>query len=49
MCFPANPNEELSRFINQMCGVTAESKDQDDAADSMSGLAMMIRRDLTKN
>lgn len=43
--FPENPNEELHRFINQMCSVTTESKDQDDAADAAAALAMMCRRD----
>lgn len=43
--FPENPNEELSRFIDQMCSVTNETKDQDDAADAMAGLVAMIRRD----
>jgi hypothetical protein len=43
--FPEQPNEELSRFIKEMCSVTFESKDKDDAIDSMSFLAAMIRKD----
>ena len=45
MVFPEHPNEELSRFMEQMCSVTWESKDNDDAADAITGLAAMIRRD----
>ena len=45
MYFPENPNDELLAFMKQMCGVTSESKDNDDAADAIAGLAQMIRRD----
>jgi len=47
--FPEHPNEELWRFIVQMCSVTHETKKEDDAADSMAGLCMMVRRDYTRN
>ena len=43
--FPENPNEELSRFLNSMCSITTESKNNDDAADDASGLCARIRRD----
>jgi len=43
--FPENPNEELSRFMNSMCSITTESKNNDDAADDASGLCARIRRD----
>lgn len=42
--FPENPNEELSRFIIQMCSITHESKEDDDAADSICLLAEMVRK-----
>ena len=45
MCFPEQPNDELSVFIRQMCSVTSESKDEDDAGDAAAGMAAMIRRD----
>jgi PBSX family phage terminase large subunit len=47
--FPEKPSDELYRFMVQMCSVTPESKDNDDAADAMAGLAQMVRRDLTFN
>lgn len=43
--WPEQPNDELHLFINQMCGVTSESKDKDDAADAVAGLCAMVRRD----
>ena len=43
--FPEQPNDELNKFIRQMCSVTHESKNGDDAADAMAALAMMVRRD----
>lgn len=43
--FPDAPNDELLKFMKQMCSVTIESKDNDDAADCASGLSAMIRRD----
>jgi len=43
--FPEQPNDELHEFMLQMCGVTPDSKDDDDAADAMAGLAQMVRRD----
>lgn len=43
--FPENPSPELSDFITQMCSVTPESKDNDDAADCTAGMAERIRRD----
>ncbi len=45
MYFPKQPNDELHKFMIQMCGVTAESKDKDCAADSAAGISAMIRRD----
>ena len=47
--FPEHPNDELHQFITQMCSVTHETKKEDDAADSMAGMAMMTRRDFTGN
>ena len=46
--WPEHPNEELGRFMSQMCSVTSDTKDKDDAADCISGMAAMIRRDLQK-
>lgn len=46
--WPQHPNEELGRFMEQMCSVTADSKDKDDAADCISGMCAMIRRDMIR-
>jgi predicted phage terminase large subunit-like protein len=46
--FPENPNEELSKFIRQMTSVSVDTKDGDDAADSIAGLAAAIRRNYYK-
>ena len=43
--FPEVPGEELSDFMNQLCSVTPESKEEDDAADCMAGISQAIRRD----
>jgi predicted phage terminase large subunit-like protein len=43
--WPENPNEELQRFLTQMCALTPDKKDNDDAADCASGMAERIRRD----
>ena len=45
MYWPEQPNDELDLFMKQMCQVTSESKDQDDAADCGAGISAMIRRD----
>ncbi len=45
MYWPEQPNDELSQFMRQMCSVTSESKDEDDAADCTASLAVMIRRE----
>ena len=47
--FPEHPNEELWRFMVQMCSVTHETKKEDDAADSMAGIAMVTRAHYTRN
>lgn len=43
--WPEHPNDELSKFMNQLCSLTIDSKDNDDAADCTSGLSAMIRRE----
>jgi predicted phage terminase large subunit-like protein len=45
MVWPEHPNDELDKFIRQMCSVTHETKKEDDAADCTAGLAFMTRRD----
>jgi len=47
--FPVQPHDELNRFMKQMSIVTPESKDQDDAADCVAGIAERIRRDYKKS
>jgi PBSX family phage terminase large subunit len=42
--FPQEPNEELSKFIRQVCSLNIDSKTGDDAPDSLAGLAACIRR-----
>jgi PBSX family phage terminase large subunit len=42
--FPERPNEETAAFIRQMTSVNIQSKDKDDAADSIAGMAESIRR-----
>lgn len=46
--WPKHPNDELHKFMLQMCSVTPESKEDDDAADAMAGLAFMARRDFIR-
>lgn len=46
--WPENPNNELHKFMVQMCSVTHETKDEDDAADCTAGISAMIRRDYYK-
>ena len=46
--WPEHPSEELNRFMNQMCSVTSDTKDKDDAADCMAGMSAMIRRDMQR-
>ena len=41
--FPENPNPELEAFMKQMCKLTYKSKDNDDAADAIAGLAAICR------
>lgn len=43
-CFPEKPGETLAAFLRQMTSVTPESDDKDDAADSVAGMAMALRR-----
>ena len=45
MYWPEQPNDELFSFMKQMCSVTSDSKDEDDAADCTASLSARIRRD----
>ena len=47
--WPEQPNDELFQFIKQMCQVTSESKDKDDAIDATAGITFMIRRDYVRS
>jgi PBSX family phage terminase large subunit len=47
--WPEHPNDELYEFMKQMCSVTSESKDEDDAADCTAAIAYMIRRDYIRS
>jgi phage terminase large subunit len=40
--FPENPNEDLQRFMSQACKLLKTSKAEDDAADSLTGLAAYL-------
>lgn len=40
--FPENPNEDLQRFMAQMCKLLKTSKDNDDAADSVCGMSAYL-------
>jgi hypothetical protein len=37
--FPEVPNESVKKFMEQMCQLVVTSKDKDDAADSITGMA----------
>jgi phage terminase large subunit-like protein len=45
--WPENPNEELLRFMKEMCMVTPETKEEDDALDSISLMSAMIRKEFS--
>ena len=47
--WPEQPNDELYKFMKQMCQVTPESKKDDDAIDSTAMASMMIRRDYVRS
>lgn len=42
--FPENPNETTERFIKQVTSIMKTSKDNDDAPDSLSGLAAHLEK-----
>jgi PBSX family phage terminase large subunit len=42
--FPKNPNETLIKFMEQFTSILNVSKDQDDAADSISGLCSYLEK-----
>ncbi|MBE3084920.1 MAG: hypothetical protein IMZ64_01725 [Bacteroidetes bacterium] len=42
--FPKNPNEDLQRFMDQMCQLLKTDSKEDDAADSMCGLAAYLEK-----
>lgn len=42
--FPENPNPTLQRFINQVCKLMKTSTKEDDAPDSLSGLAAYLEK-----
>lgn len=43
--FPEQPNEELSKFMRELTGLTPDMKDKDDAADCTAGISARIKRD----
>ena len=42
--FPENPNPTLQRFINQVCKLMKTSTKEDDAPDSLTGLAAFLEK-----
>lgn len=42
--FPENPNEALSKFMNQVTNILKDSKDNDDAPDALCGLCAYLEK-----